>query len=230
MAVFSLVHGGQVGAWCFEPLIAELRALGDDAVAVDLPAGDPDAGGREYAAAVVESLRGVDEPVIVVGHSMGGLSIPLVALARPVRRLVFMCAAVPEPGRSHFQVKAEQPGEDVGEAGRRLWSEAGEAHVATPAEARQMFFHDCSPEVQEWAVSRLRRQQRRPMREVTPLERWPSTPRVFVAAEDDRCIPLEAARRTSERLFGEPPLVIAGGHFPFLSRPAEVGALLHRLA
>src|SRR4029077_5733271 len=34
---FVLVHGGFHGAWCWERTVAELHALGHDAVAIDLP-------------------------------------------------------------------------------------------------------------------------------------------------------------------------------------------------
>ena len=36
------------------------------------------------------ALAGADEDVVVVGHSLGGLTIPLVAAGRPVRRLIFL--------------------------------------------------------------------------------------------------------------------------------------------
>ena len=44
MTVFSFVHGGQQGAWCFEPLIAELDRRGYESIAVDLPIDDPTPG------------------------------------------------------------------------------------------------------------------------------------------------------------------------------------------
>jgi Asp-tRNA(Asn)/Glu-tRNA(Gln) amidotransferase A subunit family amidase len=37
---------------------------------------------------------------VLVGHSLGGLTVPLVAASRPVRRLVFLCGLIPELGRS----------------------------------------------------------------------------------------------------------------------------------
>lgn len=219
-----------MGAWCFDLLIPELKARGHQAIAVDLPAGDPAAGTREYAEVVIDSLSAVAGPVIVVGHSLGGLTIPLVAQARPVERLVFLCAALPEPGRSHHEVKAEEPGEAVGAFAQTIWAAPGESHLATPEVAREMFFHDCAPDVQDWALARMRRQQRRPLREITPLLSWPPTPRSHLAATEDRCIPLPAARRTAWRLFGERPAELPGGHFLFLSRPAAVADALSALA
>src|SRR3954470_22180640 len=96
---FVLVHGAWHGAWCWEALLPELGERGVEALAVDLPSDDPDAGLADYAATVLEAV-GAREDVVLVGHSLGGITIPLVAAQRPVRALAFVCALVPVPGAS----------------------------------------------------------------------------------------------------------------------------------
>jgi pimeloyl-ACP methyl ester carboxylesterase len=226
MAVFALVHGGQQGAWAFDLLVPELRSQGHATIAVDLPIGDPAAGAREYAAVVMNALEHIDTDVVLVGHSMGGLVIPLIATGRPVRRLVFVCAGYPEPGRSHLQVRKEQHGESVSAGPASAWEQPGEFHLLPRELAREMFFHDCPPDVQEWALSRMRPQSRKPLRETTPLDAWPDVPRTLIIASGDRCIPPESARRTARRLFSEAPIELPGGHCPALSRPRELALLL----
>jgi pimeloyl-ACP methyl ester carboxylesterase len=100
VATFGLVHGSWHGDWCWVRLERELDARGRRSVAVDLPIEDPDAGLSRHAELVADSLLGVDGDVILVGHSMSGSIIPLVARHRPLRHLVFLCALVPEPGGS----------------------------------------------------------------------------------------------------------------------------------
>jgi pimeloyl-ACP methyl ester carboxylesterase len=224
VAIFALVHGGQHGAWCFDLLVPELRRLGHTAVAVDLPIGDPDAGAADYAEVVVRSLEGVRDEVVLVGHSMGGLVTPLVPSMRAIGRLVFLCAAFPEPGKSHFEAKAAESGEDIGEGPRSVWDQPGDQHLTPRALARAIFYHDCPAQVQEWALDRMRPQCRKPLREVTPLERWPPTPITVINTADDRCISQTAAELASRRLFGMSPITLRGGHFAFLSRPAELAA------
>ena len=93
MATFALVHGAWHGGWAWDVLRPELEARGHRVVAPDLPCEDVDAGVMEYTAAVRDALGG-DEDAIVVGHSLGGLTIPLV----PARLRVFLCALVPGTG------------------------------------------------------------------------------------------------------------------------------------
>lgn len=94
MSIFGLVHGCCQTGWVWHRVISELAIRGHQAVAMDLPLEDPDAGASEYAEAVVHSLEGTTAPVVVVGHSMAGAVIPVVAARRPVARLVFLAAAV----------------------------------------------------------------------------------------------------------------------------------------
>lgn len=230
MAVFSLVHGGQHGAWCFERLVPELERRGHRAIAVDLPIDNLNAGSLDYAEIVVASLADVDEPVVVVGHSMGGLVIPLVAERRPVRRLVFLSAAVPEPGRSHLDVKLAEDGECVAGGTLAVWARPGDRHLFPRELARDLFYHDCAPEVQQWALDRLRPQSRLPLREVCPLRAWPNVPVSIITASDDRCIPPASIRATARRLFDQEPIELPGGHLAVLSRPAEVARALTDLA
>ena len=92
MTDFGLVHGAYHGAWCWERLTPELERLGHRVFTVDLPAEDPEAGAAEYAAVAVTAFADADEDLVLVGHSLGGLTIPLIAASRPVRQLIFLAA------------------------------------------------------------------------------------------------------------------------------------------
>jgi pimeloyl-ACP methyl ester carboxylesterase len=227
---FALVHGGQLGAWSFDLLREELRASGFDSIAVDLPAGDATAGASRCADVVVEALSATEGDVILLGHSLGGLTIPVVAERRPVARLVFLCAAYPEPGRSHFQVRSEEPGEAVAAGPSSAWQTPGDFHILPRDLARELFFHDCSPAIQEWALDRMRLQSRQPFREITPLQRWPDVPRSLIIAANDRCIPRASAIKTARRLFDETPRELEGGHCLMLSQPRALADALTTIA
>jgi pimeloyl-ACP methyl ester carboxylesterase len=101
VTTFALVHGGWHGAWCWERLTPFLQQAGHDVVTMDLPSEDGTATFDTYADVVCAALTGCDD-VVLVGHSLGGNAVPLVAARRPVRHLVYLCAMVPDPGRSVF--------------------------------------------------------------------------------------------------------------------------------
>ena len=102
MTTFALVHGAWHGAWCWERLAPLLRDHGHRVVAMDLPSDDRSATVDTYADVVCGELNGHAD-VVLVGHSLAGLTIPLVAARLPVRHLVYVCALIPDIGRSFFE-------------------------------------------------------------------------------------------------------------------------------
>ncbi|HUO39072.1 MAG TPA: alpha/beta fold hydrolase [Mycobacterium sp.] len=49
---------------------------------------------------VCAALNGCDDDIVLVGHSYGGHTIAPVAARRRVRHLVYLCAYIPNIGRS----------------------------------------------------------------------------------------------------------------------------------
>jgi pimeloyl-ACP methyl ester carboxylesterase len=79
-------------------------------------------------------------------------------------------------------------------------------------------------------VERLRPQSRRPLVEPPPLDRWPDAPATVVLGRDDRCVNMEWAVAAATTAVGEPPLLLDGGHSPFLARPSELADVLVAVA
>ncbi|MFD5696986.1 alpha/beta fold hydrolase [Streptomyces lasiicapitis] len=97
MATFVLIHGGGDSGWAWHLLEAELRTRGHETVAPDLPSDQPSAGLGDYADAVVEAV-GERRNLVVVGHSYGAFTAPLVADRLPVDVLVLLAGMIPAPG------------------------------------------------------------------------------------------------------------------------------------
>jgi pimeloyl-ACP methyl ester carboxylesterase len=228
VTTFGLVHGAWHGAWCWAALERELAARGHAAVAVDLPCDDPDAMFEDYAEAVVAGLAGQGEDVVLVGHSLGGLTIPLVAVARPVRRLVYLCALVAQPGASFSDQMRAEP--DIFVAGY-------EAGIGPPDDRRrtrwvdygialETMYPDCTDAVAAAAFERLRPQAAGVYRHPCPLDAQPDVPTAYVVATEDRIVnPAWSRRAAVERLRVE-PVELPGGHSPYLARPAALADLL----
>jgi pimeloyl-ACP methyl ester carboxylesterase len=222
VSTFGLVHGGGYGAWCWERLIPELEARGHGAATVDLPPEDLAAGAARCAEVVARAFAAVDE-LVLVGHSIAGLIIPLVATQRPVKRLVFLHALLPRPGQSVVdQLRAEPDmfNPEMLTATVPFWEDE--------AVATHFLLHDCPPEVARDAFRRLRPEPGVLGSEVTPLPAWPAVPSAYIVCADDRTATPTWARRAARERLGVEPIELPGGHCPFLSRPGPLAEALER--
>ena len=103
-----LVHGSFHGAWCWEYVIPLLEARGHRVVAPNLPAsgGDPapfeNANLVTYATRIAAAIDELSGPVVLVGHSMGGIVSSQVAEWRPERlaAVVYVVGLLLRPGET----------------------------------------------------------------------------------------------------------------------------------
>jgi len=110
MSTFVLVHGAFRGGWSWDRVRPLLVDAGHD---VHVPTLSTTASGlRVWADEVVEVLEAHDlTDVVLVGHSQGGVVVREVAVRVParLRRLVYLDAAVPDPGERAVDVATAPP-------------------------------------------------------------------------------------------------------------------------
>ncbi len=238
MATFALVHGAWFGGWCWTPLAAELRKMGHTVVAPDLPIEDPEAGIEEYAAAIESDLDGIgagpDGPlggddVILVGHSIGGLVIPVVAEHRPIAGLIFLCAFLPDPGQPmHIDEDTFSPAWGALSANQVTHDDGS---TSWPVDAAiQAFFHDCEAAVAQRCARQLRRQSWTPANQENPLKALPTAPAAYVLCTDDRSIAPGWSRRMARSRLGVDPIELPGGHSPMIVDPPLMADLFDQMA
>jgi pimeloyl-ACP methyl ester carboxylesterase len=201
VSAFALIHGGGSSAWDWHLVAPELQKRGHDPIAVNLPTEDDSAGWWDYADTVVEAV-GDRRDLVVVGHSMGGFTAPLVCARRPAEVLVFVAGMVPAPGESFND----------------WWTNTG--YEGSGYE--DVFYHDVPPELAAEAQRKERGQAEKLLGEPWPLERLPDVPTRFLLCRDDRVFPAEWARRHARERLGIEPDEMDGGHYISLSRPREL--------
>ena len=225
MTTFVLIHGAWHGAWCWSLLEPELAARGHRSVTMDLPTEDATATLADYAEVVLAAIPPDAEDVAVVGHSLGSLVVPLVAAARPVSLQVFLCGIVPNLHGSPWSDARPMSAPEitkpivVHEDGSTEWPDA--------VSAARAFYDDCPPDLAAWAFAHLRRQNMTSLVGPYPLRELPGGRRVAIVGADDAMVTPEFSREMCEkRLDGIEPIVLPGGHSPFLARPASLADTL----
>lgn len=222
MTTFVLIHGaGDVG-WSWHLVAEELRALGHEVIAPDLPCEDESAGLAEFADAVLDAI-GDRRDLVVVGHSFGGFTAPLIAQRLPVTALVYLAAMVPAPG--------ERPGDwwehtGYGEAARR--QAARDGGLTGHEDPWVSFWNGVPRPLAEEAERRSRGQAGASSASPWPLTAHPSVPTRVLACREDRFFPLAFQRRVARERLGIEIEEIPGCHCAMLSHPREVAAALAR--
>lgn len=207
MARFLLVHGAWHGGWCFEALQRELEARGHAVEAPDLPCDQVGLTQLDYA-----RMLGPQPDAVVVGHSLGGLTIPFVE----ARVRVYLAALLPVAELDDAAFADGFGGFLRDEQGRSYWPDGDTAFAK--------LYPDCTRAQSDDAFGRLRRQA------LIDLMVQPVSERdVVIATLRDAAIDPEwqqrAARAHSARV-----LPLEAGHSPFFTHPAELAELLDSVA
>ncbi|MBD2164677.1 alpha/beta hydrolase [Calothrix membranacea FACHB-236] len=244
MSLFCLVHGAFQGAWCWDLLIPYLEAQGHKTIAMDLPIEDASASLSQFADVVLQALPKTDDDIVLVGHSMAGTFIPLVAEAHQVRQLVFLNALIPYPGISTIDQFSHNLDEDslkslnyepkdlsqiaqFNDEPDMFQPDSVGRDYSDEAVLIELFYHDCEPNLMHWALAKSRSQQSMAyIFESNPLKYLPKIECRYIVCTDDRIISPAWSRYAARKRLGIDVLEMSGGHCPHLSRPDHLASIL----
>jgi pimeloyl-ACP methyl ester carboxylesterase len=220
----ALVHGCTQGPRGWDRVRDRLSLSGVHTVLVDLDPRDFDGTtSLECASHIARALED-HARVILVGTSCTGIIIPVVTMLRPIDHLVFVCAGLPDIGRS----ATDQIFND-GLLHDEWLHYPGEPD--SPEAAARFMFNDCDGDVLTWSLSTVRLFMPQPAYdEVTPLLSWPETPSTYLLGTKDQIISQEWARSAVPSRLGGSPIDLPTGHCPQNSRPEVVADILTRIA
>ncbi|WP_203581143.1 alpha/beta fold hydrolase [Microbacterium hibisci] len=218
-----LVHGAFAESSSWNGVISRLSEHGVTAVAAANPLRSL-SGDAAYVRDVIASIAG---PVVLVGHSYGGLVITEAAAQNDaVVGLVYVAAFVPETGQSAFALSASEPGSTLGEALAAYPVASGGNEFVI---RQDVFRHQFAADVPE-ADAALMAATQRPVTEAALTEplptsspAWKDIPSWHVFGDQDLNIPVAVHRAGAIRAASRETWEVAGGsHAISVSHPEVV--------
>jgi pimeloyl-ACP methyl ester carboxylesterase len=208
-------------------VIGRLQEEGYTAIAAANPLRSV-AGDAEFVASILESVEG---PIVLVGHSYGGIVITnAVRDNENVKALVYVAGYAPEEGENALELSGRFPGSTLAET---LWtvplSDGSTDLYIQQEKYHQQFAQDVPAE-----QTALMAVGQRPLRDVAANEdsgppAWRSIPSWFVFGEVDKNIPVAAHRFMAERAGAREVVEIEGAsHAVGVSHPDEVADVILR--
>ena len=242
MARIILVHGSWHWAGCFYKLETALEELGHSVESIDNASHGEDQTAWDaidsmatYTAALRAAIADSPEPVVLVGHSMGGVALSYLAEEMPekIAKLIYLSAFMTAPGKTandYILGHAENPVnaplfgalEPVNDwAGIRL-------KLEEPEHVREAFYGDCSDE--DVALSRENATViNTSIPNIFSPTKIAEHERHYIQCTNDRAISLKAQNEMCAEIPGTQIHSMESSHSPFYSQPKELGALIDRI-
>lgn len=209
-----LVHGAFADGSSWSKIIPPLQAKGFNVVAVQNPLTSLE----DDVAAVKRAIALMDGPVILVGHSWGGMVITEAGVDPKVVGLVYISALIPDTGQSVVDVVSAFP--PAPGSGEFRADESGFLHLSLkgineyfaqtlPSAQRRILF---STQV-HWAASATEQK-------VTNIA-WKLKPSWCIVATEDKTINPDL-ERAEAAMISATVLELNADHVPMLSEPKRV--------
>jgi len=217
-----LVHGGFVDGSGWQGVHKALKKQGYTVTVVQ----NPTFSLADDVAVTRRAIAAQDGPVILVGHSYGGVVITEAGNDPKVAGLVYVAAFAPDKGESvQSLIKDPVPGAPV----PPILPPADGYLFLDKAKFAASFAADVSPDEAAfmadsqvpWGVEALAGAISEPA--------WKKKPSWYLVATDDKMIPPDAQRGMSKRA-GSTVVEVKGSHAVYVSQPAAVASLIDKAA
>jgi pimeloyl-ACP methyl ester carboxylesterase len=238
MNTYVLVHGAWLGSWSWDKVAKQLEQAGGKVVIPELPGhGDDQTPVSQvslpgYVDTVVKAIEAQPGEVVLVGHSMGGIVLSMVAERIPDRisSLVYVAAYLLPSGQS--VVQASQAATDSVVGANMVFAPDYSTVSIKPEALREAFAADASDADFEQLRTRTRPEPTGPFNtplELTP-ERFGRVRRTYIKTLADRAVTPTLQDAMLAALPAAQVVSLNTGHTPFLSAPEQLAAQIIALS
>jgi len=230
MSTYVLIHGSWHGAWCWYKIIPLLEQAGHTAIALDLPGHGRDwtpardITMQSYVDSICKILDAQSEPVILVGHSRGGIVISQTAERRPekIKTLVYLAAYLIPNGEAMLPTALSDTESLI--ASNLVLNEAEGFHMLKQEVFRTALYADCSAEDVALATALLTPEPNAPV--ATPIilsdENFGRVVRVYIETLQDRGVTPSLQKKMYTATPCQRVISMETSHSPFLSAPEKL--------
>ncbi|WNG40685.1 alpha/beta hydrolase [Archangium violaceum] len=225
-----LIHGAFADSSSWDGVAKKLTAKGYPVLSVANPLRSV-GNDAQYAASVLGAIKG---PLVLVGHSYGGMVISKAAEGNPeVKALVYVAAFAPEQGETVAGLAGKFPGGTLGDAladpvaladgGKELYIRQDKFH--------QQFAADVAPKQAALMAAGQRPVTMAALNEAASGSAWKQLPSYFVYGTADKNIPLEGLRFMAKRANPKDVVEVKGAsHVVMVSHPDAVAKVIEEAA
>ena len=213
-----LVHGAFADGSSWAKIIPLLQAKGYNVIAAQNPLTSL----ADDVAAAKRAIASMDGPVLLVGHSYGGVVVTEAGNDPKVVGLVYVCALVPNDNQSATDVNAAiPPAPGVSE----FKVDATNFITLSSKGIHQFFAQDLSSEDRDvvfatqipWAV--------RTTTDKISTAAWKNKPSWFVIGTEDHMVPVNLTR-VEAKMINATVLELKSSHVPMISQPGKVASFI----
>ena len=217
-----IVHGAWADGSSWSKVIPLLQAEGLHVVAVQNPLTSL----ADDVAATKRAIALQDGPVLLVGHSYGGVVITEAGNDPKVVGLVYVAALAPSDGASAASISKAFPAAPLFSEVRE---DAGGFLTVTPKGIAEDFAQDL-PEKEKQLLTATQGSTAAAVFEATiTTAAWKTKPSWWVIASNDRAVPPELEKAEAAAMKAT-SITVPSSHLPMLSHPKAVADLIEQAA
>ncbi|MBN8222087.1 MAG: alpha/beta hydrolase [Spirochaetes bacterium] len=238
-ANFVLVHGAWADAHAFDAVKPMLEAKGHAVVAVNLPGhGSENTPVAEislqsYVDTVVSVVKKQNEPVILVGHSMGGMVVSQVAENYPekIRMVIYVAAYLPQNDQDLLSLANQDKQSLVGK-NLEFSADKSSATIAQKVLVKAICA-DCSKELKDILVKYHKAEPTRPLGEKVTLTaaRFGKVTKKYIHTSADAAVGY-TLQKNMVKANGSitETQTLKTSHLPFLAKPQALVEILEKFS
>ena len=221
-ATVVLVHGAWADGSSWNKVIPLLQAKGLPVIAVQLPLTAID----DDVAVTKRMISTIDGPIVLVGHSWGGMAITQAGDDPKVAALVYLSAFAPDLGESGSSLIGAHPAPPA--LSTVVTDSAGFTYQTVEGMVRNV-----APDLPEADAQILAVTQGRlagaAFGQTATAAAWKTKPSWFIVTVDDRVVSVDLQRAEAERMAAR-VTVLHASHMSLLSQPGKVSAVIEEAA